>query len=241
MRKLLFPPLVAALALWTACDQQPTATLADAPAPSFAKPACPGHPSCKDDGGGDDGGDGGSGGEASLPIDLDAVFADPGSSGSLTDDGRGAYYAQVNESENFQTRMGLRQREWRENFDRCLTIHVVAAADGSDLFGPSCVAVDNMATKTRDAGDVTLLSLAVGESGPARSSVVFGSSWLTYGRAEDDCDQGTQAPSLDANKVTITRTGDTSWTIGGGTAVYCGPDGVPVDAVAAFRIEAAAR
>ncbi len=50
------------------CQEMPTDAPVEDAAPAFAKPgACPGHPSCKDDGDDGDGGDGG-GGDAALTL-----------------------------------------------------------------------------------------------------------------------------------------------------------------------------
>ena len=81
--------LIAAAALAVGCDQLPTRqSLAEAPGPAFAKPACPGHPSCKDDGGGDDGGEAG-GGDVTAFLTGGATIAsstDPQLMTSVTDD-----------------------------------------------------------------------------------------------------------------------------------------------------------
>ena len=180
---------------------------------------------------------------------LDATFeeAADASVGSLTDDGGSSSYRAFRlENGNFQTRIGIEENEWKENADRCVTVHVTAASDGGTLFGPACVTVENMATRAVDDGDANLALMPTGATAPTRANVLFETdrrkfAQLWYGAAKTDCDGGGGVPSDPATKASVTRLTGRSWTITADSALFCERTGkrfTPVLARATFTIGA---
>lgn len=120
------PPaaFVVLTAMMVGCGGEGTTSAFQPPDPQFAKPSCPGHPSCKDDGGDD----GGTSDQVNLAITLDdtqpAITSDGGGAYVEGTDGVEAHFSSANGNLMFRTEAGPRRvRINLAGYDKLIAVH----------------------------------------------------------------------------------------------------------------------